>query len=89
MLVFFMVWRPTRSTQSRSSAASEVDKRQPESRGYLEIKSDDPLADPRIIPNYLSTELDQKTLVAGVKMLRDIYQQPAFKSLYDKEVVPG
>jgi len=32
-------------------------------------------------------ELGQKMLVAGVKMLRDIYQQPAFKSLYDKEIV--
>ena len=35
------------------------------------------------------TKMDQNTLVAGVKMLRDIYQQPAFKSLYDKEIVPG
>lgn len=72
-----------------SGFTAAVYQSRPESRGYLEIKSDDPLADPRIIPNYLSTELDQKTLVAGVKMLRDIYQQPAFKSLYDKEMVPG
>jgi choline dehydrogenase len=61
----------------------------PESRGVLEIKSIDPYSDPRIVPNYLCEELDQKTLVSGVKMLREIYQQPAFKSLFDKEMLPG
>jgi choline dehydrogenase len=61
----------------------------PESRGVLGIKSIDPYSDPRIVPNYLCEELDQKTLVSGVKMLREIYQQPAFKSLFDKEMLPG
>jgi choline dehydrogenase len=61
----------------------------PESRGVLEIKSPDPYSDPRIVPNYLSEKIDQRTLVSGVKMLREIYQQPAFKSLFDKEMLPG
>ena len=25
----------------------------------------------------------------GVKMLRDIYRQPAFRDLWDEEVLPG
>jgi choline dehydrogenase len=28
-------------------------------------------------------------LVAGIKMLRDIYRQPAFRDLVDGEVLPG
>ncbi len=61
----------------------------PESRGRVDITSPDPLADPKIQPNYLSTTLDQNTMIAGVKMLREIYQQPAFKSLWTDEIVPG
>jgi choline dehydrogenase len=61
----------------------------PRSRGSVEITSGDPLADPRITPNYLSDELDQKVLVEGVKMVRDIANTPEFRPLWDKEVVPG
>ena len=42
-----------------------------------------------IVPNYLSQELDQKTLVAGIKMLRTIYQEESFSKLWDKEMFPG
>lgn len=61
----------------------------PLSRGRVDIQSDDPFASPRITPNYLKEELDRKTIVAGIKMLREIYQQPAFKHLWDKEILPG
>lgn len=61
----------------------------PESRGSVRIRSTDPVADPRIETNYLTTERDRKTIVAGVKMLRDIYHQPAFRQLWDTEVLPG
>jgi choline dehydrogenase len=61
----------------------------PASRGRLQIRSADPFAPPVIEPNYLSEELDRKVLVAGIKMLRDIYRQPAFRDLVDGEVLPG
>jgi choline dehydrogenase len=61
----------------------------PESRGRVDIVSKDPTADPRIDPNYLNTELDQKTIVAGIKILRNIYQQAEFRHLWDIEMVPG
>ena len=61
----------------------------PESRGRVDIASNDPAADPIIDPNYLDTKLDQKTIVAGIKMLRDIYQQPGFRHLWEVEMVPG
>ncbi len=61
----------------------------PESRGRLRIRSGDPLAAPLIEPRYLSTELDRNVAVAGVRMLREIFRQPAFRALWHREVLPG
>jgi choline dehydrogenase len=61
----------------------------PESRGSVRIRSSDPFAAPRIETNYLATERDRKTIVAGVRMLRDIYRRSAFRDLWDREVLPG
>jgi choline dehydrogenase len=61
----------------------------PKSRGSIEIVSPDPTANPKIQPNYLADELDQKTMVEGIKILRQIYNQPKFRDLWDAEIVPG
>jgi len=61
----------------------------PASRGRLSIRSSDPLATPYIEPRYLSAEIDRAVTVEGVRMLREIYRQPAFRELWDKEVLPG
>ncbi len=42
-----------------------------------------------IEPRYLSAQLDRQVTVEGVKMLREIYRQPAFRDLWDEEVLPG
>ncbi len=61
----------------------------PRSRGRLAIRSSDPSANPLIEPRYLSHEHDRKVVVAGLRMLRQIYSQPAFRELWDEEVLPG
>ncbi len=61
----------------------------PRSRGSVQIASADPQAPPRIVTNYLADELDRRTIVAGLKMLREIHAQPAFRDLVDAEVLPG
>jgi len=61
----------------------------PLSRGRVQISSADPLVSPRIETNYLAEELDRKVVVAGVRMLREIYAQPAFRDLVAAEVLPG
>jgi choline dehydrogenase len=60
-----------------------------ESRGHIAIRSTDPLDQPRIVPNYFASERDRKTIAAGLDMLRGIYQQKAFRNLWDVEVLPG
>ena len=62
----------------------------PESKGTVEIASADPLALPRIRAGYLTDPRDVKVLVAGLRMLREIYAQPAFRGLVTgEEHLPG
>tara|TARA_R110002126_G_scaffold291803_1_gene459228 strand:+ start:34098 stop:35726 length:1629 start_codon:yes stop_codon:yes gene_type:complete len=61
----------------------------PESRGAVHIQSSDPARQPRIAPNYLSTPLDRAVMVDGVRILRDIHEQKAFRPLWDRENVIG
>jgi choline dehydrogenase len=61
----------------------------PLSRGSIEIVSADPLAQPRIAPRYFAETHDRKVVVAGLRMLRQIYRQPAFRDLWGEEVLPG
>jgi len=59
---------------------------QPESRGFVSLKSLNPLDSPLIQPNYLESEKDQQTLIAGVKKAYEVMQAQAFdgfrKELY-------
>lgn len=62
----------------------------PLSRGTVQIRSADPLQAPRIVSNYLTAPQDIKVLVAGLKILREIYRQPSFRDLVtDEEYLPG
>ncbi|MBD9419077.1 GMC family oxidoreductase N-terminal domain-containing protein [Achromobacter sp. ACM04] len=62
----------------------------PDSRGTVEIVGTDPFASPRIVSNYLTEPRDAKVLVAGLRMLRDIYAQPSFRDLVTGvEYLPG
>src|SRR6186713_2884337 len=62
----------------------------PESSGSVEIASADPLAPPRIRAGYLTDPHDAKVLVAGLRILREIYTQPAFRGLVTgEEYLPG
>ena len=60
-----------------------------QSRGRLAIRSTDPFDQPLIEPNYFAAEIDRKTMVSGLKMLREIYRQKSFRQLWDIEMVPG
>jgi choline dehydrogenase len=61
----------------------------PESRGAIRLRSADPKDPPRIFANYLSTEFDRRTTIAGVRMLREVMAQKAFAEVLGKELAPG
>jgi choline dehydrogenase len=72
-----------------SGFSASVCQLRPESRGSLRIRSADPAVPPAIRINYLATETDRATNVAGLKVLRDILQAPAMKPFVTREVEPG
>ena len=61
----------------------------PESRGHIRIRSSDPFEPPEMQPNYLATDLDRRTAVAGVKAARAIAASKAMRSFVKREVKPG
>ncbi|MGD9509491.1 MAG: choline dehydrogenase [Geminicoccaceae bacterium] len=61
----------------------------PASRGWLELRSDDPRQHPLVEPNYLAEEQDRVDLRACVRLTREIFAQPAFDRYRDRELMPG
>lgn len=61
----------------------------PESRGSVQIGCADPLADPVIRANYLSAEMDRKVMLEGLGIVREVYNQTAFRDRWTREVIPG
>ncbi len=61
----------------------------PESRGWLRIRSPDPGAHPAIQPNYLATQGDRDTMVAGMRALRRVFRTAAMRRLVSEEYMPG
>ena len=60
-----------------------------ESRGAVRIVSTDPREKVSIEGNYLATQADIDSLVAGVKIGREIAAQAAFDEYRGKEIYPG
>ena len=61
----------------------------PTSRGFVRIKSKDPLAAPEMYGNYLSTEHDRLLMRDGMKLMRKIGATPALQSVVASELLPG
>ena len=51
----------------------------PESRGSIHAKSPDGTVNPTIVPNYFSDPIDQEMAVTQLKVIRNIWQQPALE----------
>ena len=60
----------------------------PESRGWLRISSPDPAKPPAMQPNYLSTQADKDTMVAGLKITPQSLE-PGDAAHVTVEVMPG
>ena len=69
--------------------STHVNLMRPTSRGRLELRSADARDHPRLHFNYLETSDDLRTLVTGVALVREIYQQPALASFSGEELSPG
>ena len=61
----------------------------PQSRGASHIRSNDPMAPPRIAPNFLHAPEDCTTLVAGMRIAREVVATSPFNRHVVAEVTPG
>lgn len=61
----------------------------PKSRGYVRLKSSDPVAAPEIFLNFLAEEEDKQAFRAGLRLTREIFAQPAFRPFHGEELSLG
>ncbi|MET1028688.1 MAG: GMC oxidoreductase, partial [Dongiaceae bacterium] len=60
----------------------------PTSRGRIDIQSADPQSAPAIEPNYLSTNEDIDVAIAGGRLIRDLEETTAFRSVIVEGIPP-
>ena len=61
----------------------------PSSRGFVHVESADPGKQPRIQPNYLSTEEDRRVAADSLRLARKIAHAPALARFSPQEYLPG
>jgi choline dehydrogenase len=60
-----------------------------DARGWIRIRSRDPLEKPALQFNYLSTDQDRREWVEAIRVARRILNQPAFEPYNAGEISPG
>jgi choline dehydrogenase-like flavoprotein len=61
----------------------------PKARGQVWLRSSDPTAKPRIITNVLSEPEDVESMVAGMRLAREIAAQEPLREIVVEELKPG
>ena len=69
-----------------SGVMATVCQLQPESRGFVEIRSPRPEDLPKVQFNFLSTDFDRRTIAAGMGRLRDVMRRPALQNYIGDEI---
>jgi choline dehydrogenase len=82
-------WFPGIGKRQEHRVTAVVCLLQPESRGWMELRSSNPADKPRITLNIMGTKRDTDTLVRGVKIIRELYATEPLASMISHEVTPG
>ena len=77
------------SLDKKSGFTMAVHSLRPESRGSVHIVSPSSVAPPKIQYNFLSNRIDQDTLLAGMRIVRQWINSPAMKNIRGEELAPG
>jgi choline dehydrogenase len=83
------LWLPgLRPPESGHGFVGTVYPVRPESRGHLRLRSADPTERPIIVANYLSSAEDRRRLRRGVRVMRELFSQPAFDRYRGRSLFP-
>jgi choline dehydrogenase len=85
----FSADRPQDGLHPWSGFSMIVYQLRPDSRGEIKLKSASPADPPAVHPNYLTAETDQRTIVDGLKLCRQLLAQPALAAFLESEYLPG
>ncbi|QKQ73436.1 GMC family oxidoreductase [Nostoc sp. TCL240-02] len=84
-----IVFAPSGYAHSGLGFTSLVCLTHPQNIGSVSLRSSDPQDTPMIRLNYLQSEADVQKLVAGIKLMRDLFHTSAFDEFRGEEVAPG
>lgn len=82
-------WFPIVAPQQEHTINAVVCLLQPESRGWLKLRSANPADKPRIRLNLLATRHDVDTMIRSVRLMRELYATQPLAGLVSHETMPG
>ena len=59
------------------------------SRGEVKLRDSNPMSPPRILVNYLKDSRDRDLLRTGIRLVRELVDQPTFSGIRGAEIFPG
>jgi choline dehydrogenase len=83
------LWIPGIGARQQHRLNAAVVLLHPASRGWLQLRSADPAAPPRIQLNLLAEQVDVETFLRGLAIVREIYRSEPLAGLLAAEVAPG
>jgi len=82
-------WLPLIGPHQQHTVNAVICLLQPDSRGWMQLRSADPRDKPRITLNLLSTRHDVDTMIAGIKLTREVYNTRPMADIVSHELRPG
>lgn len=83
------LWFPLLTAPPTYALTARIGVLHPKSRGWVQLRSTDPLAAPRIQLNLLTEESDVSAMRNALKLSRDFHAQSGLKELLAEEIAPG
>ncbi|RUX21455.1 alanine-phosphoribitol ligase [Mesorhizobium sp. M7A.F.Ca.US.011.01.1.1] len=77
------------SVPSGNGCTTNVYQSRPRSRGWVTLKSSDPMVFPSVNPNYLAEEYDVECLAEGVRIGQEILRQRSMEKYVSRPYRPG
>ncbi len=83
------LWFPGLTRKPKYAFTSRVGALHTISRGWVKLRSSDPLDHPRILFNMFAERTDLDAMVYAVKLSRTLFRQSPLSDLVEKELLPG